>query len=184
MITFLKYKVSSKPSSLKSKLWSDIMKTKNIATGAIVASMYVVLTYVSASVGLASGAIQLRLSEALTVLPYFMPSSVWGLTIGCFISNLLTGCVLWDVIFGTLATFLGALMTYSLRRLSFKHREWLTPAGPILSNTIIIPIVLSKVYNMPYALWYLALTVGIGEVISCGVFGMILLFSLKKHISF
>ncbi len=154
-------------------------KTRFITNGAIIAAMYVVLTLVANSLNLASGAVQIRLSEALTVLPYFTMSSVSGLFVGCIISNLITGAVIWDTVFGSLATLIGALITRAVRKKSM----YLAPAGPIVANTIVVPLVLAKAYHVDSALWLIALTVGIGEIISCGVLGIILLKTLKKHAS-
>ena len=151
-------------------------RTKTITQAAIIAALYVVLTFVANAMGLASGAIQIRLSEALTIRPYFTPAAIPGLFVGCLISNILVGGALFDIIFGSVATLLGALGTYLLRK-----SKWLTPIPPILSNTIIVPLVLIYAYGVSDALPYLMLTVGIGEVISAGVLGMILLKSLEKH---
>ena len=151
-------------------------KTLFITQAALIAALYVVLTYVANLLGLANGAIQVRFSEALTILPYFTPAAIPGLFIGCMLSNFLTGCALWDIVFGSLATLLGALGTYALRKF-----KWLTPLPPIAANTLIVPFVLSYVYGVPDSIPYLMLTVGIGEVISCYVLGMLLLFALGKY---
>ncbi len=147
-----------------------------LTQAAMIAALYVVLTFVSNAFGLASGAIQIRISEALTILPYFTPVAVPGLFIGCIISNLLTGCALFDVIFGSLATLLGAVGTRLLRRV-----KWLAPLPPIIANTVIVPFVLTYVYALPGGIPYFMLTVGIGELISCGILGMILLTVLSKY---
>lgn len=154
-------------------------KIRGIAVGAVVAALYVVLTYLANSLGLASGAIQVRLSEILTVMPVVTPYAIPGLFIGCVLANLLTGCALWDVVFGSLATLIGAVFTYLLR----KH-NLLAVIPPILANAIIVPFVLLFVYSLEGTYWYFFLTVGIGEVISCGVFGAILLKTLKKYSKF
>lgn len=151
-------------------------KTRFITHAAVIAALYVVLTYVANALGLANGAIQVRFSEALTILPFFTTAAIPGLTIGCIVSNLLIGCPFWDILFGSIATFLGALGTYALRK-----SKWLTPLPPILANTFIIPFVLTYVYKIPGGIPYLMATVGIGEVISCYVLGMILLFTLSKY---
>ena len=146
-----------------------------ICQAAMIAALYVVLTYAINAFNLASGAIQVRVSEALTILPFFTPAAIPGLVIGCFIANLSTGVVILDVIFGTLATLLGALGTYALRKY-----KWLAPLPPIISNTIIVPWVLRFAYGIDSAIPYMMLTVGIGEVLSCGILGMHLLFALRK----
>lgn len=143
---------------------------------AMIAAVYVVLTYFISAFNLASGAIQVRISEALTILPVFTPAAVPGLFIGCFLSNLLTGCMPLDVVFGSLATLLGALGTYALRR-----NRWLAPIPPIVSNTLIVPFVLSYVYMAEGTIPFFMLTVGVGEVISCYVLGNILYSALNKY---
>ncbi len=175
------------------------MKHKNkaliISQAALIAALYVVLTYLAQLFGLASGVIQVRFSEALTILPFFTPVVIPGLYVGCILANLLTGCAIWDVIFGSIATLLGALGTYGLSRLAgwrkaspgqarparYKVFRWLAPVPPILSNTLIVPWILRYVYESPDAMWFMMLTVFIGEVISCGILGMILYFTLEKR---
>lgn len=150
-------------------------KTNFITKSALIAALYVVLTYVSAAFGLASGAIQLRISEALTILPMFTGAAIPGLTAGCIVANLLTGAALWDVVLGSVATLLGAIGTYYLGR-----NKYIAPIFPIVANTLIIPFVLKTVYGLSEGVWFLALTVFIGEFISCGVFGVILAGAIKK----
>lgn len=154
-----------------------------MAQAAMIAAIYVVLTFIANAFGLANHAIQVRISEALTILPYFTPAAIPGLLIGCLISNILTGCILPDIIFGSFATLIGALGTYALRKW-----KWCAPVTPVLANTLIVPLVLIYGYGFliegvstVYCYGYYALTVGIGEIISCGIFGMILLFTLEKH---
>lgn len=151
-------------------------KTLFITHAALIAALYVVLTYIANFFGLANGVIQIRISEALTILPFFTPAAVPGLFVGCILSNLLTGCAPWDVVLGSLATLLGAIGTYILR----KHK-WLAPLPPVLANTFIIPFVLAYVYGLENGIGYFMVTVGVGEILSCYVLGMLLLFSLMKH---
>lgn len=155
------------------------MKHKNvlfITQAAMIAAAYIILTFLANALGLASYVVQVRFSEALTILPYFTSAAVPGLFAGCLLSNILTGCLPLDVVFGSLATLLGALGTRALRRYT-----WLAPLPPILANTLIVPFVLAYVYQFEGSIPYFMLTVGAGEVISCGILGMFLLFSLKKH---
>ena len=153
------------------------MKSKAlfITQAAVIAAIYVVLTYLAQLFGLASGAIQLRLSEMLTVLPFFTPAAIPGLFIGCVLSNILTGCVIWDIIFGSLATLIGAVGTYLLR----KRSCYLAPLPPIIANTLIVPFVLSYAYGVPDGIPFLMLTVGAGEILSCGVLGIVLIKALS-----
>ncbi|MCI8609835.1 MAG: QueT transporter family protein [Firmicutes bacterium] len=150
---------------------------KDLATAGLIAALYVLLTYLANLLGLASGAIQIRISEALTILPIFTGAAVPGLFIGCLLANLLTGCAFWDIVFGSLATLIGAIGTYYIGR----KVPVLGPVFPILANCIIVPPVLMYVYGVTDAYWYLVLTVGIGEVICCGLFGWILYQALKKR---
>lgn len=144
-------------------------KTKSVTIAGMIAALYVILTMVSTSLGLSSGAIQLRLSEALCILPIFTPFAIPGLTIGCLISNIMSGCIIWDVIWGSVATLLGAIGTYLLRK-----RKFIPVLPPIIANTIIIPLVLKYAYHLDDAILYFVLTIGIGELLSCGVLGSIL----------
>ncbi len=150
--------------------------TKFLAHAAMIAALYVILTYIATMMGLSSGAIQIRFSEALTILPLFTPAAIPGLFIGCFLSNILSGCIFWDVIFGSLATLIGALGTYFVR----KH-PFVAPVPPILANTIIVPFVLRYAYGAPGSIPYFFLTIGIGEMISCGVLGYGLMSVLKRR---
>lgn len=149
-----------------------------LAQAAMIAALYIVLTFFANALGLANYAIQVRFSEALTVLPFFTPAAIPGLFVGCLLSNILTGCMPLDVIFGSLATLAGAFGSYALR----KHK-WLVPLPPVIANIIVVPLVLAYVYQFEGSLPYFALTVGIGEVISCYVLGMIVLNTLQKYAS-
>ena len=150
-------------------------KTLLIVQAAMVATIYIVLTFIANAFGLANHAIQIRFSEALTILPYFTPAAIPGLFVGCFLSNILTGCALPDIIFGSLATLIGALCTYKLRRY-----KWLAPVPPIVANMIIVPFVLLYAYGVK-PLWFSFVTVTAGESISCGILGMLLLLTLEKY---
>lgn len=147
-----------------------------LCRGALIAAMYVALTVLAAQLGLSSGVIQLRLSEALCVMPLFTAAAVPGLAVGCFLANALTGAVALDVVMGAAATLIGALGTYALRR---RPLPALLP--PILANTVIVPWVLRYGYGVPDAIWYMMLTVGAGEVLSVGVLGFLLYLSLRRR---
>ena len=150
-------------------------KTKVLTQGALIAALYVVLTYITNLIGLASGAVQVRFSEALTILPAFTFSAVPGLTVGCLIANLLTGAPIWDIVFGAVATMLGALGTYY-----FGKNKFLAPLYPIAANTVIIPFVLKMAYGVGEGYGFLFLTIFLGEFISCGVLGVLLYGGIKK----
>ena len=151
-------------------------KTLFLCRAALIASLYVVLTLIASMLGLSSHVIQVRFSEALCILPVFTTAAIPGLAIGCLVSNLICAALWQDVVFGTLATLIGALGTYALRKY-----KWLAPLPPILANTLIIPFVLAYAYGFEGGISYFMLTVGIGEVISVYLLGMILHGALKKH---
>lgn len=158
-------------------------KAKYIAQGAMIAALYVVLTLVANAFGLANATIQVRISEALTVLPFFTPAAIPGLFVGCILSNILTGCLPLDTVFGSLATLLGAFGTYIISR-KLKHNktaQWLAPVPSIIANMLIVPFVLAYVYRFEGSIPYFMLTVGIGEVISCGFLGLVLLYAMNNR---
>lgn len=142
----------------------------------MVAAIYAVLCILLAPISYA--AIQVRIAEALTILPAFTPAAIPGLTVGCLLANILGGCPMFDIIFGTLATLIGAVGTYLLR--SRKTLIWMPP---VVSNTILVSIF--SIY-IPFmgesddSLWYIMLTVCIGELISVCILGYLLYFALKK----
>lgn len=176
---------------------SSPISLTSLVQAAMIAAIYVVLTLLANSLGLANYAIQVRFSEVLTILPFFTPAAIPGLFVGCILSNILTGCLPLDVIFGSLATLLGALGTYFIGRAGRRAAasaqaareqqrggsfyKLLAPVPPIFANTLIVPFVLAYVYRFEGSIPYFMLTVGIGEVISCGILGLILLFSLEKR---
>ena len=151
--------------------------TRFLAQAGMIAAIYTALTLISAMFGLASGAIQIRISEMLCVLPIYTAAAIPGVTVGCLISNIICGGTVYDIIFGTLATLIGVLIAYFIRRLPY-----LASLPTILSNAIIIPVVLivSGVggWNM---FPYFAATVGLGEIIACGVLGTVLVVYMEKH---
>lgn len=154
------------------------MRNKNInflTQAAMIAAIYVVLTYVFAPFSF--GEVQVRIAEALTILPVFTPAAIPGLFVGCLIGNILSGAILPDIIFGSLATLIGAFFTYQLR----DKNKFLAPLPPIAANTIVVPFVLRYGYGVALPIPFMMLTVGAGEVLSCGVLGMVLYFALRKY---
>lgn len=154
--------------------------TQMITMGAAIAALYVVLTLIANAFGLANYAIQVRFSEALTILPYFTPVAIPGLFVGCILSNILTGAMPLDVVFGSLATLIGAAFTYFFGK-KFPEKKWLAPIPPILSNMIIVPFILAYVYKFEGSIPYFMMTVGIGEIISCGILGLALMKVIEKR---
>jgi len=154
------------------------MKNKStlfLTQAAVTAAIYVVLTVVFAPFSF--GEIQVRLAEVLTILPFFTPTAIPGLFVGCLLGNILGGAVIWDTIFGSIATLIGAVGTCLLRKKSL----YLAPLPPIISNMVIVPFVLKYAYAVPLPIPLMMLTVGVGEVISCGVLGVIFGKILQKH---
>ncbi|MBP5324557.1 MAG: QueT transporter family protein [Pseudobutyrivibrio sp.] len=147
-----------------------------ITQGAMIAALYVVLTWVANALGLANGAIQVRFSEALCILPIFTPAAIPGLFVGCLLANILNGCVIWDIIFGSLATLIGAFGTYFLRKTKFVFT-----LPPVIANAVIVPFVLRYAYGVGDAHWYLVATVAAGEIISVCILGLILKIGLWKY---
>lgn len=150
-------------------------KTLFMTQAAMIAAVYVVLTVVFAPI--AFGQVQIRIAEALTILPLFTPAAIPGLFIGCLIGNVVGGAVLPDIIFGSLATLIGAIFTYLLRNQS----KYLAPLPPIIANIIVVPLVLRYAYGVLLPIPFMMLTVGIGEVVSCGVLGIIVYTALQRY---
>jgi uncharacterized membrane protein len=151
----------------------------------MIAALYVVLTWVSATLGLDSRTPQCRFAEALGILPLFMPAAVPGLTVGCFVANLLYSPVPADWIFGTLATLIGAVLcrligsvwrTYSLPNLI------VATLPNALANTVIVPFVLQYAYGLQDGYWVLVFGVGLGELISGVVLGVMLALAIPNTV--
>lgn len=151
-------------------------KVIQITYGAVIAALYVALTFVFQA--FASGAVQVRIAEMLAIMPVFTPYAIPGLAIGCLLANIFTGCLVPDIIFGTIATLIGAIGTRMLRK-----KPFLAVLPPIAANTAIVPAVIKICYldKTPFPL--LVLFVAVGEIISIGVFGTILLVTLRKYSS-
>ena len=191
---------------LRPATWKDD-RALFITQAGIIAAVYVVLTVVFAA--FAFKGIQVRISEMLTILPFFFPAAVPGVFIGCVIGNILGGAVLPDVVFGSLATLIGAIGTYLIGEV---HRKSVANMGPkvdgfeasnvskikpkgsselrgglflgavppIVANALIVPFVLKYAYGEPLSIPLMMLTVGIGEVISCGILGVLLGHTIAK----
>ena len=163
------------------------ISTATICQAALIAAVYTVLSLVFLPISF--GPVQCRISEMLTVLPAFLPAAIPGVAIGCLITNILGGAILPDIIFGTLATLIGAVLTRLLTRgllnssqsgasLRFRLAAVLPP---IISNTIIVPLVLKFAYMYDDALYFMAFTVCLGEIIGIGVIGNILITVLSRQ---
>lgn len=145
-----------------------------LSQGAIIAAMYVALTIIFAPISF--GAVQVRIAEALTILPLFTPAAVPGLFIGCLIANGLGGGILLDVIFGSIATLIGAILGYLLR-----FNRWLVPIPAIASNTVIVPFVLKYGYGIDIPIWMMMIYIAVGEIIGCYLLGELLASVVLKR---
>ena len=150
-------------------------KVTFLTQAAMIAALYVVLTFVFAPISF--GEVQIRIAEMLTVLPIFTPAAVPGLFVGCLIGNITGGAMLPDVIFGSIATLVGAAGTYCLRNTN----RFFAVLPPIVANVLIVPFVLRYAYGVALPIPFLMLTVGIGEVVSCGVLGNCLITVLNRY---
>ena len=157
-----------------------------LCTAAIIAALYVALTYVSMFFGLDKNAIQIRFSEALCVIAFVTPAAIPGMTVGCLLANLLTGCAPLDIVLGPVATLIGAAGAYCFGKMKNAGvARWLCTIPNIIANTVIVTAVCYFCYTAPEAqsidiIPFYAVTVFIGEVISCGVLGTVLLRSSEK----
>jgi uncharacterized membrane protein len=145
-----------------------------LTQGAAIAALYVVLTMIFAPISF--GEMQVRISEALTILPLFTPAAIPGLFIGCILANLLGGAVVWDVLFGSLATLIGAVGGYLLRK-----NRWLVPLPTILANGLIVPFVLRYGYGVELPVPLMMVYVAAGEIVSCYLLGELLASVLLRH---
>ncbi len=174
-------------------------KVKFIAQAGIIAALYVAFSWVSGLLGLSSGAIQVRISDALCMLVAFTPAAIPGVTIGCLIYNLTSGCILIDVFLGSLASLIGCAGGWLIwKAIGFKAEKkaaapasdntsknrgplspviFLMPLPYILANAFIVPTYL-PLYGIETAYWLNVLTVGAGEVIACGIIGILLYLAL------
>ena len=149
-------------------------KIQFLTQAAMIAAIYVVLTYLFQPFGFMD--VQVRIAEALTILPFFTPAAIPGLFVGCLLGNMLGGAVLLDIILGSLTTLVAACLSYLLRK-----NKYLVALPPIIANAIVVPWVLRIGYGLATPIPLMMLTVGIGEIISCGLIGTILLLALNKY---
>lgn len=150
--------------------------THYITECSIISALYVILTFISSFFGISSGIIQCRLSEALSAFALFSPSGVIGLTSGCLLANIMTGSPLFDIVFGSLATFIGSFLTYKLRKNPF-----FALILSAISNAVIIPFVMRFGYGFIGTYLYFFLTIFAGEFISCVILGGVLYSLIKKY---
>ncbi len=157
------------------------MKRKNttlfLTRGALIGALYVILSYVSAPLQFAG--FQFRIAEALCILPIFLFEAIPGLTIGCLVANHITGAVIWDTVFGALATLIGAVGAYYLRKLPERFK-WICTLPTVFANAIIVPLVIIYAYSSDGSYLFFAFTVFIGEAVTASILGSLLYYNLKK----
>ena len=151
-------------------MFKKLLTTRSVCLSAMIAALYAALTLLLAPISY--GAIQCRISEAMTLLPILLPQAIPGLVIGCLVANLLSPVAIWDVIFGTLATLIAALGTYQLRK-----KPLLAALCPVVANGVIVGVMLAVFYALP--LWLTMLEVAVGEAVAVAL-GFILLAALRK----
>lgn len=145
-----------------------------LAQGAAVAALYVVLTLIFAPISF--GSVQFRIAEILTILPLFTPAAVPGLFVGCLLGNILGGAIIWDIVFGSLATLIGAALGYLLR-----FNRWLVPLPTVIANALIIPWVLRYGYGIQVPVLLQIAYVAAGEILGCYILGELLATVLLKR---
>lgn len=158
-------------------------RLRYIITAALIAAIYAALTYFGSFFGLSYGPIQIRFSEALTILPIFTPAAIPGLTIGCFIANIGSFNPL-DMIFGTFATFLAALLTYFLKDITFGKLPILALLPPVIINALLIGFEIAVFFLADgysfFGFLISAIQVGVGQLIACYGLGLPLYLALKS----
>lgn len=145
-----------------------------LAQGAAVAALYVVLTLIFAPISF--GSVQFRIAEILTILPLLTPAAVPGLFVGCLLGNILGGAIIWDIVFGSLATLIGAALGYLLR-----FNRWLVPLPTVIANALIIPWVLRYGYGIQVPVLLQIAYVAAGEILGCYILGELLATVLLKR---
>ncbi len=144
----------------------------------VIAVLYFVLSYIANEFQLANGLnFQLRISEALTVLPYYTPAAIPGLFIGCLSANRAMNLPMSDVMYGSLATLAASIVSYMVRK-----KKFLVPVPPIIINAFAVPAIYTFLLGFdepPF--WRSVIMVGLGEVVTCGVLGTALMLGLEDY---
>ncbi|HEX7401412.1 MAG TPA: QueT transporter family protein [candidate division Zixibacteria bacterium] len=150
------------------------LSTRYIAQVGIIASLYAALTIVLAPISY--GPLQVRISEALTILPFLTPAAVPGLFIGCVVANVYGGLGIYDIIGGSLCTLLAAYLTYLLSK---TKQPLLAPLPPVVVNALGVSLYLHFLFQLPY--WLTVAYIALGEIIACFVLGYPLLLIILKR---
>ena len=157
---------------------SNKFGVRKLAEGAMIAALYVVLTLVFAPISF--GPVQMRIAEMLTIMPLFTSAAIPGLFVGCLLGNIIGGAIIPDIIFGSLATLIGAVFGYMLR-----SNRWLVPIPAVISNTLIVPFVLKYGYGVDIPIIFIMIYILAGEIAGCFVLGEIfggILMTRRKEI--
>ncbi len=153
---------------------------KQISLGGIIAALYFVITITPGISAISFGQFQIRIAEALTVLPFLYPGAIWGLFVGCLLANVFGPFGIQDVIFGSAITLVAAWLTYLIRK---TDRPYLAPVPPVLLNALGVAAYLHLFFGEPY--WAFVATIGVGELIACYGLGYpLLMFLLNREKSF
>lgn len=165
------------------------IKSSTIVTQALIAAIYTAIGIILAPFSF--GTVQVRVSEALTLLPIFGFSNVWGVTLGCLITNIIglaTGANIlgrFDILFGTLATFTAAILTYLFRNVRFKELPVLSAIPPIVINAVVVGWELCLMLNNGsfngVIFWTQAASVALGQFISCAIIGVFVVRIIEKN---
>jgi uncharacterized membrane protein len=150
---------------------------RKIVFGGLIGGIYAALTLALAPISY--GEVQFRIAEALSVLPFFSAFSTWGLFIGCLLSNILSPIGPLDMIFGSLATLIAAVLTYYIGKSSLKFKRFIAPLPAVIVNAVVVGLLISYSANIPFILP--ALQVGFGQLVVCYVLGLPLLMVIEKN---
>jgi uncharacterized membrane protein len=150
---------------------------RKIVFGGLIGGIYAALTLALAPISY--GEVQFRIAEALTVLPFFSAFSTLGLFIGCLISNILSPIGPLDMIFGSLATLVAAIMTYYIGKSRLKFKRFIAPLPAVIVNAIVVGLLISYSANIPFIIP--ALQVGFGQLVVCYALGLPLLMVIEKN---
>ena len=153
---------------------------RSLAAAAMVAALYTALSFAVQEFAFGgAGMVQFRLSEALTVVPFFFPEAAWGLFVGCILTNIISPMGIPDLIFGSLATLIAGLITARV------PRAWMAPIPPILSNMLIVGAMIAW-YETGFGQGFMAswavngALVALGEIVCAGILGGLLLALLPR----
>ena len=158
-------------------------KTVFVVQSAVIAALYAGLTYAASMLNLAYGSIQFRFSEALTILAAISPAAIPGLTVGCFLGNITSPYGIIDIICGTLATFIAAILSFKTRNLKIKGLPLLSAFFPVIANAVIVGIEITVFMPEGFkfqAFLINALQIAMGQLLMCYGLGLPLYKVIKN----